>query len=162
MKKKNKSICGRIKSLIHRVFSKKEDRKRPIPLRETIPVSDTQPDPDTWWSGYQVNNGDYIIEKELGRGGFGITYLAKDRRGKRVVIKTLIKQEEVQSREVWAEFWEILSNEAVQLAQCSGRNPHIVKLHKIMRSGEFPCMVMEYIEGETLSDLVKDGSISRR
>ena len=109
----------------------------------------------TWQPGYQLKSGEFIIERELGRGGFGITYLAQDKNGSRFVLKTIINQVEEQSREKWAEFWENLANEAVKLAQCGGRNPHIVKLYKIIREREFPCIVMEYIEGLTLDSIVE-------
>jgi serine/threonine protein kinase len=40
-------------------------------------------------AGQLLYGGRYVIETQLGQGGFGITYLAKDRKGNSVVIKTL-------------------------------------------------------------------------
>ena len=117
------------------------------------------PQLDTWEKGYRLRNGKYIIEKELGRGGFGITYLAKDKKGNAVVIKTPTKLQ-IESAEEVAGFWENFAQEAVKLAQCSRRNAHIVELHEVVRERELPCLVMEYIEGETLSSLVKQGVLS--
>ena len=42
-----------------------------------------------WGVGEQLQGSKYTIERELGRGRFGITYLAKDENGDRLVIKTL-------------------------------------------------------------------------
>ncbi|MFN6571442.1 hypothetical protein [Dendronalium sp. ChiSLP03b] len=42
-----------------------------------------------WNSGQQLFGRRYIIERKLGEGGIGITYLAKNRRGELRVIKTL-------------------------------------------------------------------------
>ena len=180
MRERQTSVCWFIKSSINKVFRKfssSNPPKSPRKYRERIygaPAELRPPNQDedrsdipetsavsqqnntlTWQPGYQLKNGDYTIERELGRGGFGITYLAQDRRGDRVVLKTLINQQEFQAIEAWAEVWENMSTEALQLAQCGGRNPYIVKLHKIMRERQLPCIVMEYIEGETLSSLIQ-------
>ena len=37
----------------------------------------------------QVLQNKYTIEKELGRGGFGIIYLAQNKRGEKIAIKIL-------------------------------------------------------------------------
>ncbi|BBD68823.1 serine/threonine protein kinase [Nostoc commune NIES-4072] len=45
-----------------------------------------------WNPGQQLFGDRYIIERKLGEGGIGITYLAKNRRGELRVIKTLREQ----------------------------------------------------------------------
>ena len=42
-----------------------------------------------WASGQKLHREQYEIKQELGQGHFAITYLAEDRNGKNVVIKTL-------------------------------------------------------------------------
>ena len=43
-----------------------------------------------WAKGRKLQDGKYIIEKELDQGGFGITYLVKRDDGQRFVVKPAI------------------------------------------------------------------------
>lgn len=104
-----------------------------------------------WVAGEQLQGGKYTIERELGRGRFGITYLAKDKNGDRLVIKTLnnlllnsLNQPERDRLE--SMFWQ----EAVKLTQC--RHPHIVQAGEPFKEGNQWCMAMEYIDGISLAD----------
>jgi serine/threonine protein kinase len=103
-----------------------------------------------WASGQRVKNGDYTIQKEIGQGGFGITYLATDSNGKPVVIKTL--NDTVQRRPDFDKFQQDFLNEALRLAKCT--HPHIVKIYELFQEGGLWCMVMEYIDGEDLANRV--------
>ncbi|MFB2769068.1 protein kinase [Pelatocladus sp. BLCC-F211] len=99
----------------------------------------------------------YILKQTLGNGGFGITYLAEDRGGKEVVIKTL--NEKMQSHPDFRKCKHYFYNEAVALAKCD--HPHIVKIIKIDHHQELPCIVMEYIDGENLDEFVRRKGILR-
>jgi serine/threonine protein kinase len=103
-----------------------------------------------WQAGEQLQGGKYTIEQELGRGRFGITYLAKDLKGDRLVIKTLnddllnsLSPEERNRLEPL--FWQ----EAVKLARF--RHPHIVQVENPFKEGSHCCIAMEYIDGHPLS-----------
>ena len=165
MKKSDCAFYKSIKSGLKKFFSSKQKlssestdivRLYPKPTKPASAATHIL----TWQSGYQLENGEFTIERELGRGGFGVTYLARDKQGDRFVIKTIGNQIGSQTREQWAEFWENFANEAVKLATCGGRNPHIVKLYKVIRDRQLPCIVMEYIQGETLADIVKRGVLT--
>jgi len=108
-----------------------------------------------WASKQKLQEGKYSLESVLGVGGFGITYLARDAIGKRVVIKTL---NDTALRDPRVEqFQEDFVNEAVRLAKCT--HPHIVQVHRIFQESGLWCMVMEYIAGEDLSSRVKKHGI---
>lgn len=112
-------------------------------------------------AGQLLYGGRYVIETQLAQGGFGITYLAKDRKGNSVVIKTL-KDEVLTDPDLTQfrdKFQRDFRNEALRLALC--RHPHIVQVENSFHEGQFPCIAMEYIEGEELRWRVKNrGSLS--
>jgi serine/threonine protein kinase len=108
-----------------------------------------------WLSGQQLQNGKYTIEKELGEGGFGITYRARDNHGNFVVIKTL--NDAIQKRADFAKFQQDFLNEAIKLAKCS--HPHIVQIYEVIHENDLWCMVMEYIDGEDLGSFVENQGI---
>jgi serine/threonine protein kinase len=108
-----------------------------------------------WLSGQQLQDGKYTIEKELGEGGFGITYRARDNQGNYVVIKTL--NDAIQKRADFAKFQQDFLNEAIKLAKCS--HPHIVQIYEVIHENDLWCMVMEYIDGEDLGTLVENQGV---
>lgn len=94
-------------------------------------------------------NGYYEVEKELGRGAFGVTYLARDTQvhSRCVVIKAL-RDPEGRSFDD-SSFRTMFERETRALAQIN--HPHVVRIHEYgwMPEGR-PFIVMQYVEGKTL------------
>ena len=101
-----------------------------------------------WQPGQQINNGRFIIQgKPLGSGGFGTTYKALEpNTGKLYAIKTLNQQ--MQLREDFAEQQVKFINEALTIKGFDHK--HILKVHEVIQAGELFGVVMEYIDGVTL------------
>src|SRR5579862_1777157 len=92
--------------------------------------------------------GRYKIERELGRGGMGVVYLADDPLlGRKVAIKT------VHFEITDANQREYLRTQLLRDARASAglSHPNVVNVHDIIESGDTTYLVMEYIAGETLS-----------
>ena len=106
-------------------------------------------------SGQKLKDGYYVIEKEIGRGGFGITYRAKSKNGEQVVIKTL--NDEVRRSPDFAKSQEEFVNEAVKLAKCD--HPHVVQVEKLFQEGALWCIVMEYLSGENLASFILERGV---
>jgi eukaryotic-like serine/threonine-protein kinase len=103
-------------------------------------------------AGQKLQNGKYTIERELGRGRFAITYLAKKSDESRQVIKILDPQvlsalTPQESNRYEENFWK----EAVILAKCNNSS-HIVKGYTPFKEGTITCLPMEYIDGNSLAD----------
>ncbi|MCA1612581.1 MAG: protein kinase [Acidobacteria bacterium] len=94
----------------------------------------------------------YEIDRLLGAGGMGEVYLARDeRRGARVALKVL-KAELTNSREHMRRF------EREARAISSLKHPNTLAFYEIVKAGATHFIVMEWVEGGTLRELVsRDG-----
>src|SRR5262245_53527884 len=93
--------------------------------------------------------GEYSIERELGRGGMGIVYLAREvRLTREVAIKVLPPAYGAEPRKR-----EQFVREAHMAARLSHLN--IVPIHRVDEAGGFVYFVMAYVKGETLAERVR-------
>ena len=93
--------------------------------------------------------GEYSLERELGRGGMGIVYLARDVQLDRdVAIKVLPAHLAVST-----ESRERFLREARTAAGLS--HPNIVPIHRVGEIGGFVFFVMSYVAGETLGERLR-------
>ena len=93
--------------------------------------------------------GEYSLVRELGRGGMGVVYLARDVQLDRdVAIKVLPTHlaHDSDARERFV-------REARTAAGLS--HPHIVPIHRVGEAGGFVFFVMSYVEGETLGERLR-------
>jgi len=105
-----------------------------------------------WAVGEELQGGRYRIEAILGEGGFGITYRAWDSvRNDHVVIKVL--NDSIREDPDYPRFQQNFMNEALQLARC--RHPHVVKVEEVIWEQDCWCIVMEYIRGQALHQLLR-------
>ena len=98
--------------------------------------------------------GKYDILEELGRGGFGIVYKARDLSLDRVVaLKVLHPQLTVDPR-----FLERFRKEARALARVNHRN--VVTIYEIGEVEGWVFIAMEYLPGGSLGDQLMKGPLS--
>jgi WD40 repeat protein/predicted Ser/Thr protein kinase len=90
--------------------------------------------------------GPYEILSPLGAGGMGEVYKARDTRLERTVAVKVLPQRLSASPEARQRF----EREAKTISQLS--HPHICALYDVGREGETEYLVMEYLEGETLTE----------
>lgn len=118
-------------------------------------------------AGTLLKGGDYRIISTIGQGGFGITYLAEQTSlGARVCIKEFFAKElchrvsgdsiaaiSYSTQESMEVFKRKFLNEARKLSQM--RHANIVNVRDLFEENGTAYYVMEYIEGESLSQRIK-------
>ena len=117
------------------------------------------PEPGGQWSrGLRPGDvvaGRFEIVRELGRGGFGVVYQARDLQLSRsVAFKAVRAGEQAALRE------ERLVREAESAARLS--HPNIVTLHDVGHCEHGPYLVLELLKGKTLSVRFAQGPLSVR
>ena len=119
-----------------------------------------------------LQSGRYRIIDTLGRGGFGITYLAEQVMARRkVCIKEYFPEDYYRrdsdtgalslSSEGFAETMNRYKAKFIKEAQTIAAldHPNIIHIHDIFEENNTAYYVMEYIEGESLSDVVKRNGV---
>jgi serine/threonine protein kinase len=90
------------------------------------------------------------LERELGRGGMGVVYLARDRRLDRPVALKVLPPQLAQQPEVRERFLR----EARTAARLS--HPHVVPVYRADEAAGLAYFTMAFVEGESLGDRVRD------
>ena len=93
--------------------------------------------------------GRYSLVSELGRGGMGVVYLAKEVDLDRPVAIKLLPPEKAADRVLRERFLR----EARTAAKLS--HPNIIPIHVVDEVGDFVFFSMAYVEGETLAERVR-------
>lgn len=145
MEKKDKVICGKCG------FTAKDEKYSSLTL---VP-------------GTIIGNG-YLIGKVLGKGGFGITYIGYDiRLSKKVAVKEYLPNDHAgraddkltvaphseKDREVFLYGLEKFLEEARTLAKFEHYN--IARINGCLEENRTAYLIMDYYEGETLSEFLK-------
>jgi serine/threonine protein kinase len=100
--------------------------------------------------------GDYEILEELGRGGMGVVYLARQRSLGRLVAIKMMRDARLSSESDRARFL------AEAEAAAKLKHPNIVTVFEVGHEVGLPYIVMEYIAGETLAQRLADGPLPSR
>ena len=118
--------------------------------------------------GTLLQNGKYRIENVLGQGGFGITYLARQEILEREVcikeffMRDFCNRSETNSsvtlgttanKELMERYLNKFIKEARTIAALD--HPNIIHIHDIFKENDTAYYVMDYIEGESLAEMVK-------
>ena len=93
--------------------------------------------------------GRYSLERELGRGGMGVVYLAREVRLDRPVAIKLLPPTKASDSKLRERFLR----EARTAAKLS--HPNVIPIHAVEEIGEFVFFAMAYVEGETLTERVR-------
>ena len=87
----------------------------------------------------------YEILEELGHGGMGVVLKARQiALGRIVAIKAILSHGPIREEQRRRFLWEAKAMARLQ-------HPNIVQIHEISQQGEHPFLIMEYVEGQSLS-----------
>jgi serine/threonine protein kinase len=96
-----------------------------------------------------ANHPDYELLKELGRGGMGVVYLARNRMMDRLEVLKVVSKKLLDVPGTLERFQQEIRS-AAKL-----NHPNIVGAYRVIRPGDLLVFAMEYVEGHDLAQTVK-------
>lgn len=105
----------------------------------------------------QLIAGRYEVQRAIGRGGMGTVWLARDKRlGRDVAVKQIGALPGESATETRRAMREARSAAALN-------HPNAVAVYDVVDHEDAPWLVMEYVEGETLADVIaREGALDPR
>lgn len=97
--------------------------------------------------------GSYLIERELGRGCYGVVYLVQREGLERRFALKVLTSEALRNPEAVARF----EREAKLASRI--QDPGVVAVHDLGREGRFPYYVMDLVRGPTLQERIRQGPL---
>src|SRR3954464_690988 len=95
--------------------------------------------------------GNYVVQRQIGEGGMGVVYLAEHPRiGRKVAIKVLLRELSANSQAISRFFNEARASSEI-------RNEHIVDVLDFGELHNQFYLVMEFLEGRTLTETMRQG-----
>jgi len=94
-------------------------------------------------------NDRYELRDEIGRGGMGIVYLASDRELERAVAIKFLPSELAANTQAVKMF------RAEARAAAAMNHPNIVHIYDVAVVNDQPCIVMEYVQGRTVREVMR-------
>ncbi|MBI4863371.1 MAG: serine/threonine protein kinase [Candidatus Riflebacteria bacterium] len=100
-------------------------------------------------TSFPVQIGRYVTVRLLGSGGMGEVYLSRDQQFDRLVAVKVLNVSAREDPELLSRFR--------REAECASRlsHPNLVKLYDYGEHDGAPFIVMQYVDGESLADLIK-------
>ena len=114
--------------------------------RDGASAGDTEPHATDW-----PNVPGYQIERELGRGGMGVVYLARQAHANRMVALKMVLANRGRPEDLLRFLFE-----GESLARL--HHPNIVQIYEVGECGGRPFFSMEYVEGGSLTDWLNGAS----
>ncbi len=104
--------------------------------------------------GAPTQIGPYTVNREIGRGGMGVVYLARDTKLDRDVAIKALPPEMAEDANRLTRF----EREAKVLAQLN--HPNVAGIHGIEEQDGQKYLILEYVEGETLAERLDAGPLA--
>jgi len=123
-------------------------------LAQGLPHKQKLPDDSVQTTQPETHVGHYRLLELIGKGGMGVVFRAEDTRLDRPVAIKFLPSLLRDDRELFSRF----QREARALSRTS--HPHLCVIHDVGESERGPYLVMEYLDGQTLSDRLKSGAVS--